>query len=245
MVVDVTIDSLTDCIVDRESGKEFQTMYRKRTKKISQKNANTLKAQGWLFDWSIPQSEGYEVYELYTEHDNELQGMIAIKNNQEGLFSEISVVESAPHNRGSKGVYEGVGGNLFAIACKESFLCGFDGYVKFVAKTKLIEYYMENINAKVIGGQQMYLDEKAASVLVAKYFKGDKSMDDKVKENVFKYTSAVDRIMSFGDKFPDGRLVEPWDSSLPNYNPRLVDKEMKRLGRQLTEEELEKCIVSD
>ena len=122
-----------------------------------------------MFDWSIPQGEGYEVYELYTEHDNELQGMIAIKNNQTELFS----------------------------------------------------------------------------ALVEKYFNGDKEVADKVKENIFKYTPTVDKIMSFGDEFPDGRLVEPWDNSLPNYNPRLVDKEVKRLGRQLTEEELEKCIIND
>ena len=245
MEVDVIIDSLTDCIVDRESGNEYQTGYRRIINKISKKKAKSLISDGWLFDWSIPQSEGYEVYELYTEHDNELQGMIAIKNNRTELFSEINIVESSPRNRGSKGIYKGVGGNLFAIACRESFQCGFDGYVKFIAKTKLVEYYMESIDAKVIGGQQMYLDENAALALVEKYFKGDKKMVDKAKESIFKYAPTVDKIMSFGDEFPDGRLVEPWDNSLPNYNPRLVDKEVKRLGRQLTEEELEKCIIND
>lgn len=243
MVVDIVIDNLTDCIVNRESGDEYQTAYQRVMRKITKQHAKELKAQGWLFDWSVPQREGYEVYELYTEHDHEIQGMIAVKDNYEGLYSEISIVESAPHNRGKTGLYEGVGGNLFAIACKNSFDCGFDGYVRFIAKTKLIKYYMESIGAKLIGGQQMYLDDTAASSLITKYFSGDENMADKIKESVFKYDRAIDRIMSFGDEFPDGRLVEPWDSSLPDYNPRLVDKEMKRLGRQLTEEELKKCII--
>lgn len=81
----------------------------------------------------------------------------------------MDIVETAPHNFGHEGRYEGVGGHLFAIACKLSLDAGCDGYVAFTAKTNLIEHYQETLNAKVLNGQRMFIDENVAKELIEKY----------------------------------------------------------------------------
>ena len=83
----------------------------------------------------------------------------------------MDLLESAPFNLGRNKIYEGVAGNLVAYVCKISFQHGFDGYVSFTAKTRLIEHYQKTLNATIFGGQLMIINTLAASVLVDKYFK--------------------------------------------------------------------------
>ena len=64
----------------------------------------------------------------------------------------MDLLESAPFNRGKNKVYEGVAGNLVAHACKVSFQHGFEGYVSFTAKTKLIDHYTKTLGAIQFGG---------------------------------------------------------------------------------------------
>ena len=61
--------------------------------------------------------------------------------------------------------------HLFAIACKLSWEVGNEGFVQFLAKTKLIEHYQKTLNAQIIGGQSMMIDSVASLHLVKKYFK--------------------------------------------------------------------------
>ena len=68
-------------------------------------------------------------------------------------------------------LYEGVAGNLVAFACKISFQKGFDGFVVFTAKTKLIKHYEENIGAYHFKNQLMIIQTESAKKLVNKYFK--------------------------------------------------------------------------
>mgnify|MGYP001583965116 CR=1 FL=1 len=69
-------------------------------------------------------------------------------------------------------MYKGVAGNLFAFACHRSFEKGYEGFVAFYAKSKLIEHYTSSLNAVHIGGVQMIISKHAALNLVEKYFKG-------------------------------------------------------------------------
>lgn len=62
-------------------------------------------------------------------------------------------------------------GNLVAYACKVSFQHGFDGYVAFTAKTKLIGHYEKTLGAYHIGGQRMIILTQSAELLINKYFK--------------------------------------------------------------------------
>lgn len=68
-------------------------------------------------------------------------------------------------------LYEEVAGNLVAYACKLSFQYGFDGFVSFTAKTKLIEHYEKTLGAYHFGGHRMIIPTKAAEKLDEKYFK--------------------------------------------------------------------------
>ena len=68
-------------------------------------------------------------------------------------------------------MYEGVAGNLVAYACKVSFQNGFDGYLSFTAKTKLIDHYIKTLDAYHFGGHLMIINTIAANKLIDKYFK--------------------------------------------------------------------------
>ncbi|CAN5231252.1 hypothetical protein BH09BAC4_BH09BAC4_36520 [soil metagenome] len=83
----------------------------------------------------------------------------------------MDLLESASFNCGKDKLYEGVAGNLVAYACKVSFQQGFDGYVSFTAKTKLIDHYTKTLQATLFGGQLMIINTIAANKLVDRYFK--------------------------------------------------------------------------
>ena len=170
MEVDIEIDGLTNCLVNRATGEECDTQYRLISKTITKADAENLKAEGWLFDWSIPHSNGYEIYELLIKGSEECQGLIALKHIRDQLYTHVDVVESAPKNRGKNGKYQGVGAHLFAIACKLSWDVGNEGFVQFKAKTDLVEHYRETLNAKNIDAQNMYIDSYAALNLIKTYF---------------------------------------------------------------------------
>jgi hypothetical protein len=83
----------------------------------------------------------------------------------------MDLLESAPFNIGKHKIYEGVAGNLVAYACKISFQKGFEGFVSFTAKTKLIDHYEKTLGAYHFKNQRMIIDTQAARILVEKYFK--------------------------------------------------------------------------
>lgn len=168
--IDITIDTLTECLLRRDTGEVVDTEYELIDYSITPQMAAQYKKDGWNFDWSIPQKDGCEVYELFVVGDDRPQGRVAFKHLCSDYFTYLELVEAAPKNIGYNGEYEGVGGHLFAIACKHSFEAGNEGYVQFEPKTKLIKYYQEKLGAKVISGSSMYLDTEAAKVLIDKYF---------------------------------------------------------------------------
>lgn len=163
--IDIEIDKFTPCLVDRKTGEVFDTVYSKI--EVNKSFARQLKKDGWRFDWSLPSKDGYTVYQLNLKNSKTIQGLLATKPD-EG-FINVALVETAPHNYGSEGKYDGVGGHLFAIACKQSFDAGLDGYVSFTAKTKLVGYYHEKFGAIPIDGQRMYIDTRNALKLLEQY----------------------------------------------------------------------------
>ena len=171
MELNIYIDSLTDCLVCRLTGEQYDTEFRCVNKTISPQDAHLLHQQGWNFDWSIPHQKGYEVYELFLKDKPEVQGMIALKHIRNQYYTHVDIVEAAPHNIGTHGKYKGVGAHLFAIACKLSWDAGHEGYVQFTAKSDLISHYQDTLMAKCIDWHTMYIDSYAALMLINKYFK--------------------------------------------------------------------------
>lgn len=74
MEVDILIDGLTNCLVERSTGKQVDTEYRLRTTTIKIKDY-----KGWKFDWSKTEKNGYNIYELFLKADNTVQGRISLK----------------------------------------------------------------------------------------------------------------------------------------------------------------------
>ena len=86
-------------------------------------------------------------------------------------FIFLNLVENAKFNKGKGKLYEGVGGNMFAFACKISKDLGFGGFVSFISKTSLVEYYTKALGAQRAVGQRMVILDNEADILINKYFK--------------------------------------------------------------------------
>jgi hypothetical protein len=166
--LDFTIDKLTNSIENTVTGDSFQTEVSILTVKdliqVSRKN-------GWKFNWKQELlSDSKEVYKLtIVNNSHVVQGLISFTIKADHVY--VDLIESAPFNIGRKKMYEGVAGNLVAFACKVSFQRGFEGFVSFTAKTKLIQHYEKTLGAFHFGNQLMILETKPSAFLVEKYFK--------------------------------------------------------------------------
>ena len=166
--LDFEVDSLTNSIRNRISGDSFATEVSRLTKSdLKQIN----KKNGWAFKWkSELENNAREVYKLtIVNNPTIIQGLVSFTMQADHVYMDL--LESASFNRGQNKLYEGVPGNLVAYACKVSFQQGFDGYVSFTAKTKLIDHYTKTLQATLFGGQLMIINTIAANKLVDRYFK--------------------------------------------------------------------------
>lgn len=182
-MINIIIDELTNCLEVRQTGEIVDTYYKERRKKFTDKEIARMHAEGWSlnFNWKSVQDEGYKVYELRTKKDDVVQGYIALKHHARDYYTFVPLVESAPWNRGSNGIYNGVGGHLFAIACKESWDNGNEGYVMFESKTDLVEHYMKTLSAVIVNPRtpvKLLLNTRAASRLIQKYFFVEENSDE-------------------------------------------------------------------
>lgn len=162
--ISIEIDKLTNSIVNVITREVFETEFQiaKRT---------DIKKKDWLFDWHNELKDKNKVICKMTtvENKNIIQGLISYQIDNNFIF--INLVESAKFNRGKGKLYEGVGGNLFAYACKVSKDLGFGGFVSFISKTALIEYYHRILGASRTIGQRMVIIDDDAEILINKYFK--------------------------------------------------------------------------
>ena len=165
--LDFEVDCLTNSIRNVISGDSFTTS-------IALVSATDLKKatkeKKWKFNWQSECTDSSkEVYKLtIVNNAHIIQGLLSLSVKAEHIY--INLLESAPFNIGKNKLYEGVAGNLVAYACKISFERGFDGYVSFMAKTKLIEHYRKTLGAELFRGQIMIINTIAAKNLVNKYF---------------------------------------------------------------------------
>ena len=166
--LDFEIDYLTNSIRNAISGDSFATeinfLTKADLKKVTKKN-------GWDFDWKNELDDNSkEVFKLHIANNpNIIQGLLSFTIQSDHVY--MNLLESAPFNRGKNKLYEGVAGNLVAYTCKVSFQHGFDGYISFTAKTKLIDHYMKTLEASLFGGQLMIINTIAANRLIDRYFK--------------------------------------------------------------------------
>jgi hypothetical protein len=166
--LDFEIDKLTRSIENVITGDSFPTeiLYLTKTdlKTISRKNK-------WKFDWRKElNANDREVYKLTIQNNtNVIQALMSLKIEEDHVY--MPLIESAPFNRGKDKIYLGAPANLVAFACRLSFQKGFEGFVSFYSKTKLIEHYEKTLGAYHFGGHLMIINTNAAKHLVDKYFK--------------------------------------------------------------------------
>lgn len=162
------VDRLTDSVLNTISGDSFQTDI--ATLKKSDLR-HVTKKRGWKFNWKHEFNDlSREVYKLtIVNNPNIIQGMMSISIERDHIF--MNLLESAPFNLSKDKLYEGVPGNLVAYACKLSFQKGFEGFVAFTAKSKLIKHYEDTLGAYHFKNQRMIIATEAAKILVMKYFK--------------------------------------------------------------------------
>ncbi|WP_132055691.1 hypothetical protein [Pseudocnuella soli] len=163
---DIEIDKLTRSVENAITGDSFQT----EVLPLTPIDLRKLKKADWLFDWKREgRNATRQVFKLVIKGNPDIiQGLISLQDRGDHIF--MALIESAKFNRGVKKVYLGVPGNLVAFACKFSFERGYDGYVSFESKSKLIEHYSKSLGASVLFGNIMAIDTRAASKLVTQYF---------------------------------------------------------------------------
>jgi hypothetical protein len=162
--IDIIIDKITNCLIERASGKRVDT----EITEVSFKGRPT----GWKFDWSEPERQGSSVFALRVKDDPEaaIQGLIAFHEDKENICVFGDLLESNSKNIGGDGKYQGVGAHLTAFACKTARTLGYDAYY-FKAKTLLIEHYRKTLGAKQIGSSAlMCILEPAFSNLIDNYY---------------------------------------------------------------------------
>lgn len=166
--LDFVIDKLTNSIQNKISGDSFETEVSRLTLTDVK---YVIKKNGWNFKWKQELANNLrEVYKLtIINNPTIIQGLLSFTVKTDHIYMEL--IESAPFNLGKNKLYEGVPGNLVAFACKISFQYGFDGFVSFTAKTKLIEHYERTLGAYHFGNHLMIIQNTVAQQLINKYFK--------------------------------------------------------------------------
>lgn len=165
--IGVEIDKLTNSIQNTISGDSFPTdvhpISKSDLKKISKKNK-------WLFNWAEEfKMVDRSVFKLTIRNNPEIiQGLVSISDYNDHFY--LHLIESAPFNLGRHKLYEGVPGNLFAFTCKISWDNGYQGFISFTSKTKLIDHYEKTLGATHIGGHKMVIFPNEALKLIRKYF---------------------------------------------------------------------------
>ena len=146
---------------------------------IESENINVKKNdfKDWTFDWYNQSRKSDAIRAIKDKSTSEVIGLIGLTDDKSNKAVYVDLIESSPannpKNKNFKGKkeYLGLGGRLLAEAVKESYEKGYDGFIYFDAKTKLIEYYKKEFGAKLIGSQRMAIFEEEAKKLYEKYFR--------------------------------------------------------------------------
>lgn len=130
------------------------------------------KKDGWNFNWSkLLREKNTQTFVLRIKgHENQVEGVLQLKLENEMLI--MNVIEIAPHNIGRQNKkFDHVAGCLISYACRESFKIdgNYKGYLTFVSKTDLIEWYSAKYGAEVALGQRMFISVEKASELIEEY----------------------------------------------------------------------------
>ena len=125
-------------------------------------------SQYFRFDFGKLYRQGYTLFKITREGETDiLQGLVAFSPSI-GVLN-CANMELSNLNKKGMSLYSGVGKCMVALCCKISFDLGFDGYITFEAKNRLMPYYIR-FGAIKMGGLRMAIETKEAKKLVDLYF---------------------------------------------------------------------------
>lgn len=146
----------------------------KRSAKIYLAKPNELKVlKGWKFDWvELAKAKNSKIYRLESEA---IEGLLMIQFIDEDFF-EMKNIEVSPTNYGSKGKFVNVAQVMIAYACLLSFEYNkgpYQGYLSFISKGELIDYYKGNYNAELVFRERMQISPSNGLRLIKKHLNVD------------------------------------------------------------------------
>lgn len=171
--VDIWLDEIVPCLKDNETGEIKETVVfkiesRSFLKKFKEKD-------GWGINW-IQVPKDVEIYALALKENNEIQGLVGVKNDVNVMAAYLHWACTAPQNNKhtfGKQKYGGVGGHLFAIAVDKSIQWGYEGVIYgFALNKELQKHYIDVLGCSHIGALHPYhfmLGVTAAKKLLETY----------------------------------------------------------------------------
>lgn len=127
--------------------------------------------RGWKFNWSkLRRNRNTQTYILRTlAPPFQTQGALQLALVKGMLI--MNYIEIAPHNRSSEKRYRRVAGCLIAFACGKSMLLDgpYKGYLTFVSKSHLVDWYRSKYFATLVSGQRMYISPENGIKLIQAY----------------------------------------------------------------------------
>lgn len=136
---------------------------------ISKAYKKELPNTKWNFDWKSLQSKNSQIFKL--EYEDEIQGLLRMTQVDQGYY-EMSNLELAPINYGSKGKINNVAGCLIAYGCLLSFQLNqgnYKGHLAFTSKGELIPHYEKYYYAELVYREKMIIFPPSGKRLIKQY----------------------------------------------------------------------------
>lgn len=173
-LIHVWIDRFVPCLEDAATGNTVDTIVEEITNK-NQLNSCS-EENNWYVDWQSILKDN-KVFALKVKNSDEIEGLIAVRNDRDANAAYITWACAAPRNNrqivGDNLKYIGVGGHLFAVAVEMSMRYGYSGLVYgFAANRELLEHYQAVFNAVYVGilhEYHFYIDEADAQKIKEVY----------------------------------------------------------------------------
>ena len=135
------------------------------------KKSELIKTKDWKFNWiELNESKKSKIFQLRTE---EIEGLMKIEFIEPEFF-EMKNIEVSPSNFGSNGKYLNVAQLLISYGCLLSFELNkgpYEGFLSFISKGELIDYYIKEYNAELAFRERMYINPYEGLKLIKKHLK--------------------------------------------------------------------------
>lgn len=127
-----------------------------------------IKKAKFHFNWEKEKEN--LVFKLRLEGDDEILGLMSLKNYPSDKRFQINLLAVSNNNIGKEKQYDGIVGNLIAFACREAIkLYSENACVSLFPKTELRKHYVEKYNMIDFGGEQVFLEGNQLYKLLSKY----------------------------------------------------------------------------